>query len=281
MLICEQCRSDDIDLVERLPDGRLKVVCLKCGSTWDHGAATVVPQPRLDTFAEVKRRFPGPDQVAPDRLAVVERLKQEFLRRHPIEDPAVAPYWRRYQEVFSRDGLWDCNPQDLKDFANTTTGAHPGNMSVFNAAWNELGADAAAQRTREAVDYLLYGSDAVQMEDRLTDLIEGRRGLGMRGFRESLLTKVLCIMQPERFLPILIYSSPAGGKREIAKLVYDLELPDAEHVTWTIGRLILWSNDVLVQLAGDGFRNTAHLSEFLWGAKDAIPAYGPDGAARS
>lgn len=31
-------------------------------------------------------------------------------------------------------------------------------------------------------------------------------------------------------LPILTYSSPNGGKKEIAKLVYDLDLPEASRV---------------------------------------------------
>lgn len=75
-------------------------------------------------------------------------------------------------------------------------------------------------------------------------------------------------MQPERFLPILTYSSPAGGKREIAKLVYDLDLPEAARVTWTIGRLILWSNDVLLRLTGHGFVTTQQRSQFLWSTKD-------------
>jgi len=90
----------------------------------------------------------------------------------------------------------------------------------------------------------------------------------MTGFKESLLTKVLCIMQPNRFLPLLTYSSANVGKKEIAELVYDLDLPDASRVQWTIGRLILWSNDVLLQLAGDGFVQTQHISQFLWEAKD-------------
>jgi hypothetical protein len=56
--------------------------------------------------------------------------------------------------------------------------------------------------------------------------------------------------------------------KEVAKLVYDLELPEAAHVQWTIGRLILWSNDVLLHLVGDGFAHMQHVSQFLWETKD-------------
>ncbi len=90
----------------------------------------------------------------------------------------------------------------------------------------------------------------------------------MTGFRESLLTKVLCVMHPERFLPILIYTSKAGGKREIARAVYGLDLPRPEVTSWTRGRLACWSNDLLVGLLGDGFQDLQHASQFLWWAKD-------------
>ena len=261
------CNGDDIDLAEKLDDGRRRVVCLSCGHTWDRGTAKVVAT-RVDTFTEARKRFPGPENVDPARLARVDDLKRESLRLKPEPRPEVVRYWRRYQQVFSPDGLRDCDPQDLKDFANTETGARPGNMSVFNTAWNKLGAENAAQRTRDTIEYLLYGPDSVPMEERLTTLILEERGLGMTGFKESLLTKVLCIMQPYRFLPILTYSSPNVGKREIARLVYDLELPEAARVQWTIGRLIVWSNDVLLHLVGDGFVDTQHASQFLWEAKE-------------
>ena len=90
----------------------------------------------------------------------------------------------------------------------------------------------------------------------------------MTGFKESLLTRVLCVVQPDRFMSILKYTTEAGGKKEIARAVYGLELPAPESVNWTLGRLILWSNDVLHQLVGDGFANQQHAAAFLWWAKD-------------
>ena len=60
----------------------------------------------------------------------------------------------------------------------------------------------ASRRVRDSLKYLLYGPDRLPIEDRLTQLIRGDSGMGMTGFRESLLTKVLCIAYPERFLPI-------------------------------------------------------------------------------
>jgi len=160
----------------------------------------------------------------------------------------------------------------LKSFANTSTGANPGNMSVFNRAWNELGDESAADRFRSVVEYLRRGPDEVPLEDRLSRLIDPEDNVGMTGFRESLLTKVLCIVEPERFLPILIYSSEAGGKRQIAESVFGLSLPPAAAKTsMTRGRVACWSNDLLVRALGDGCVDLQHASSFLWWAKDQTP----------
>lgn len=49
----------------------------------------------------------------------------------------------------------------------------------------------------------------------------------MKGFKESLLTKALCIVDPERYVTILMYTGVAG-KREIARSLWGLEPPDPE-----------------------------------------------------
>ncbi len=89
------------------------------------------------------------------------------------------------------------------------------------------------------------------IEDRLEHLLSGTKPFAMTGFKEALLTRVLCVTYPDRFLTILKYTTEAGGKREIARMVYGLELPSPESVNWTRGRLILWSNDLLLDLAGE------------------------------
>jgi hypothetical protein len=56
-------------------------------------------------------------------------------------------------------------------------------------------------------------------------------------------------------------------KRGSASAVWGLELPDPETTTWAKGRLILWSNDLLLAL-GEGLRHQQHAAEFLCWAKD-------------
>ena len=264
--VCPDCGSADVDLLERLPDTRRHLTCLACQRDWLYGEAVVERVPVGD-YAAARRRFPTVDAVREDVSARTGDLKRQFLHEVPTLDAAVGPYWAQYQQVFSEDGLDQTAPQLLKDFANSSVGANPGNMSVFNTAWNEMGELAAASQVRAAVRYLLYGPENVPIEDRLTRLIHGDGDLGMKGFRESLLTKVLCIMEPDRFLPILMYTGVAG-KREIAQSVYGVSLPSPQATSATPGRLVFWSNDLLRELVGDGFASVQHASEFLWWAKD-------------
>lgn len=266
-LDCSTCQTDDhVVLVELLTGTQRKLKCEQCELEWLRGEPALQRVP-LPTLEDIKKLFPKPGDVDPTKLARANELKAEFLAREPEPDPSVAPYWARYQHVFSAEGLPGANPRDLKDFANSSVGANPGNMSVFNTAWNEMGDAVGAEQVRNAVDYLLRGTSPVDLEDRLTALINDTKSFGMKGFKESLLTKVLCIVYPDRYLTILKYTGVAG-KLEIARSLWGLELPDPEKVNWTIGRLILWSNDLLLALLGEGFRHQQHAAEFLWWARD-------------
>jgi hypothetical protein len=265
---CPECGSAELDLVEVLEDERRRVKCESCGHEWLRGEARVVYKTTA-SIDDLRKRFPSPEDVKPDILDRADLLKQQYLKDHPSSTAQAVEFRERYRQVFSKEGLKDAAPQDLKDFANSSLAGNPGNMSRFNDAWNEMGAEEGAQRVKDAIGYLLYGPDDTFLEDRLTNLIEGRRGFGMTGFREALLTKVLCMVEPTRFLPINKYSGVAG-KKEIAKWVYDLNLPRQETVSWTIGRLIIWSNDLLLELVGSGFSDTEHAAGFLWWAKDEM-----------
>jgi hypothetical protein len=140
-------------------------------------------------------------------------------------------------------------------------------MSGLNRAWKTQGADKAAQKVRDSIEYLLHGPDSLRLEDRLTQLIDGKK-VGFPSFnKEPLLTKVLCVVEPDRFLPILKYSAPTDGKKEIVKLVFELDLPPAEKVAWTIGRLAVWSNDLLRSLIGNDMPDLQQATRFLAWAK--------------
>lgn len=261
--MCPLCTNeDDVTIIGTLDDGRKRAQCSACDFEWDHGEVKVVDPKQATSSVILHGRFPKPEDVTPEARERAERLKAKFLSTvHGEPHPTVAPYWAKYQRVFSAEGLATCDPQDLKDFANLDVGGNLGNMSIFNTAWNAIGADAAAAQTRKVIDHLLRGDGA--LEDRLTALIAGGFAFSIPGFKEALLSKVLAIVQPERFLTIHTYNQ----KATMAKSVYGLDLPSPDSVNWTIGRLIVWSNDLLNTLIGEGFADQQHAGAFLWWAQ--------------
>lgn len=267
LIACPTCHSEDINGTPQT-DSRLLIHCNECGTEWLRGEARRDPaRPAVQTFESLHASFPTPLDVRPDVRERVDALKAEFLldRREP--DPDVEKLRARYQELFSREGLPTAPPEELYEFANSDTVASAGNMSGLNRAWKTQGADRSAQKVRESIEYLLYGPESLRLEDRFTQLVDGKK-VGFPSFnKESLLTKVLCVVEPERFLPVLKYTAPTDGKKEIAKLVFDLDLPPAEKVTWTIGRVAVWSNDLLRSLVGNDIPELHHATQFLAWAK--------------
>ena len=271
LISCFSCHSDDdIHLEGTAPDGSKILRCGDCGHTWSPSAVSTSPKSTRTPYEMAKGRFATAAMVDPGRMTRIDLLKKQFLKRNPQPDAGVADQWARYQQLFSAEGLAACDPQDLRSFATSAIGASAGNTSVFNRGWNRLGAEDAADRIRASVEFLLRGPETTPVEDRLTVLIEDADGTGMPGFKEALLTKVLCVTEPDRFLPILIYGTEDSGKRELTETMFDLHLPKPDSTSMQIGRLATWSNDLLLELAGDGFEGTQHAAAFLSWAKERV-----------
>jgi hypothetical protein len=268
LIACPNCNSEDITGTPQA-DSRLLITCADCGHEWLRGEARRDPgRPAVQTIDSLHAAFPKPADVRFDVRERVGSLIADYKLDHREPDAEAAEFRARYQQLFSPEGLPGATPDDLLTFATSDTLANAGNMSGLNRAWKTQGADKATAKVRESIDYLLRGPDSLRLEDRLTQLIEGKKGLGFPSFnKEPLLTKVLCVVEPERFLPVLRYSAPTDGKKEIAKLVYELDLPPAEKVGWTIGRLVVWSNDLLRSLVGNDIPDLQHAAQFLAWAK--------------
>jgi hypothetical protein len=269
LIACPKCNSEDINGKPQ-PDSRLLIHCNDCGNEWLRGEARRDPaRPAVQTIDSLHAEFPTPAAVRHEIRDRVAMLQSEFLLDRPEPDPEVTEYRARYQELFSREGLFTAPADDLLHFANSTTIAGPGNMSGLNRAWKTQGPEKAAQQVRQSIEHLLYGPETVRLEDRLTQLIEGKKGLGFPSFnKEPLLTKVLCVVEPDRWLPVLRYSAGTDGKKEIAKLVFDLDLPPAAKSSWTIGRLATWSNDLLRSLVGNDIPDLQVATQFLMWARN-------------
>jgi hypothetical protein len=268
LITCPTCASEDINGTPQ-PDSRLLIHCNDCGHEWLRGEARRDPaRPAVRTIDSLHAAFPTAADVRPDVRERVMLLQSEFLLERPEPDPLVEAYRERYAALFTREGLRTATPDQLLHFANSTTVADPGNMSGFNRAWKTAGPDKAAGQVRGSIEHLLFGPESLPLEDRFTSLVDGtKKGLGFPSFKESLLTKVLCVVEPERFLPVVKYTAAAGGKKELAKVVFELDLPPVEKGAWTIGRLAVWSNDLLRSLVGNDIPDLHQAARFLQWAK--------------
>ena len=269
LIACPKCNSEDINGTPQA-DSRLLIHCNECGTEWLRGEARRDPgRPAVQTIDSLHAEFPTASAVRHEIRERVAILESEFLLNRPEPDPEVDGVPRPLPGAVQPRGPVDGAADDLLHFANSNTIASPGNMSGLNRAWKTQGQDKAAHQVRQSIEYLLYGPESLRLEDRLTQLIEGKKGLGFPSFnKEPLLTKVLCVVEPDRWLPVLKYSAAADGKKEIAKLVFDLDLPPAAKTSWTIGRLATWSNDLLRSLVGNDIPDLQLATQFLAWAKN-------------
>lgn len=278
LIVCPLCvREDDVHLIRTLDDGRKEARCDDCDFTFVFGAPVegkkvVTPRKRSSSprasapsvvpISVVARRFPTVDDVELVGRQRGDLLKQQFLATVPYEpDGLVTPHWTKYRWVFSADGLEKVAIADLKYFADSPIGGSTGDPAAFDKAWVLLGELEAARRIRAVTTHLLRG--AGDLEDRLTTLVDGSFAQSMPGWDEPLLTKTLAVSDPLRFVPAYTYEQ----KKRWAQDVYGIELPVVDDASLTIGRLSVWSNDLLVELAGDGFDDLHHVAAFWrWAA---------------
>jgi hypothetical protein len=285
-------------------DGRNRMRCTACGHEWLLGSRPVSPHaasarrpttpvPRSRPAAggtrgqraagatagsrpaappappRVPARLPTIDDLDDEAHTRLNRLKAEYRRRPRRMEPDVADHRRLYELAFSEAGLPHVEPQLLKGFALSPVLAPTGNTSAFTREWNRLGDRDAARHFREVVEYLLRGPETLTLEDRFAELMDPRSPHGMTGVRESVLTRVLCVAEPERWLPITVYAGAADdGKREIAERVLGLAMPAPDKQPRSVARLAGWSNDLLVDAVGPGFDDLDHVAAFLDWARE-------------
>jgi hypothetical protein len=270
LIVCPLCvREDDVHLLRTLPDGRKEAECRDCAFTFTYGsptpeakpaaprrASTRAPRvvvPRVEPLASVKRRFPTADLAAPDALQRAEELKREFLAEPYVADAAGESSRAKFRWVFSEAGLEKAVISDLRLFVTEAVA----DSTELDKAWLLLGELESGRRVRAMFTHLLRGPG--ELEDRLTALLDGSFGQAMPGVGEPALTRALAVSDPDRFLPIDTYEQ----KRDLASAVYDLQLPTFDEASFTAGRLAVWGNDLLVELAGDGFEDLHHAARFL------------------
>ena len=303
-LACPSCEEAAAEYVGMADDGRNEMRCTACGHHWLLGAKPVSPRavapkpapkaprapagrsggsrtttttrsaaPSAPAAPPVAVRFPTLDDVPDEALRRLAALKAAWPRARPRPDPYAADFRRLHELMFSRAGLPHTEPGQLRDFVTSDVLALSGNTTSFAREWRRLGDRDASRRFRGVVEYLLRGengedddsADDLPLPDRFTALAEGRSEYAMGGVREPVLTRILAVARPERFLPVLTVDGGSGGegKRELARSVLRLELPAVDRSRHTVGRVACGSNDLLVDALGAGFVDLDDAAAFL------------------
>lgn len=268
MRTCPRCSSSDLDRVERLGGDATILKCLTCGNQWQHGIPPEPAEAGLTQEQRLRAKFPTATDIDPSRWATLRSLAAE----HGFApDPDEEAFKQHYQGVFQPESLSVMTLQDFMKFCGERGGGEGGFANIGPAQWAveaslaEMGEEAFLNGVREAIEYLLY-NDRRPLEQRFTDLVDGKRSPAMSGIREAVLTKVLVAAMPDQFFPLLVFDSPDGsGKRQIALAILGLTLPARDRAGWTIGRLAIWSNDLFVDVGrGLGFENLQAAGHFIW-----------------
>lgn len=267
LIACPTCSSDDDIDVARVDQGTKTLRCGECGATWVHRAEEPRALGGRSAFDRARGRFATADMVPAERRRIVSRMKTRFLRTEQREHHVDDDVWADYRPMLTQEGLGVAAPGELREFSRRSAAQH-GRPMVLRRAWDTLGEEEAARRTVVSLTYLLHGPIDVPLEDRLTNLLVHGVEDGIAGLSEVFYMHVLHVASPARFLPGLGYDTADVGKRDVARLVFGLSLPKVDPTAMQIGRMATWSNDLLVDLAGPGFRDTTQVAAFLTWARD-------------
>lgn len=249
---CERCGGENIELTSSMPDGRKRFRCSDCRHFWwSKGGRRAAGGAHKD--------FPRTEPLTPEEADVRFRSLLTRFRGEGLGPSDDERAWRdRYRALFARDALEGAPAQDLRAFASARQVANPGPMSVLTKSWDEMGDETAVSQMRRTLVHLLHGEGA--LEDRATAVVEGRDGLGFAGFRETLTTKVLCVAEPERFIPILS-AKGKSGKLPYLQHVFGVAAEPPKDAS--VGHLIVWSNEQLAERLRGEFPDLLDAAYFL------------------
>jgi hypothetical protein len=229
-------------------------------------------RPSEEEFQEAL--MPSLKGPAHDRAWLEERFEEWSKGRQLPDDDEVHHLAMRaeFAGLLSEESLASPEDFDLDLFRKLLADnyGHPGHQSNLNRYLQEEGGAGVARLT-EAISHLLYGDE--DEAARLDAVADPESGLRVFGLGESVLTKCLSIVFPERWLPLFMYGSSEGkGKEDILGLL-EAGIENAEALS--MGERAVRSNDALRELTeplapGEPWAQAA----FLWWLR----TYGTDAA---
>jgi 5-methylcytosine-specific restriction protein B len=145
---------------------------------------------------------------------------------------------------------------------NSSVYGAAGPQSILNITLRDAN-DAEWERFLMAVDYLLW-DHADPIESRIDRVLDDD-DLGFRGFKDSVVMKLLAVCQPGRFLPVFPFTGDHGKARMLKSL--GLSVPSLSTLA---GQRQIESNDALRQLTEPLFPGDAWAqAQFLYWLLDS------------
>lgn len=250
---CPSCSSNRVSLVMTSATGN-RYRCDACRHGWRTGGRRVGS---AGSRAKANSSFPA--DITLDGAESEARF-QTLLERYRIvggspSDAEIA--WRAEAAKSFAAGNIDSVPTSLfHELSDGTEVASTGRQMAFRKNWATLGDDAATEQARRTVAHLLHGDGDVAQ--RLDDVFEMRNGIGMPGLKEALVTKILAIVEPETYLPILT----TKGKLEFLQHVWGVR--EVAVKKDPLAKTVLWSNALLADRLRATFPDLLHAAHFLW-----------------
>lgn len=183
------------------------------------------------TLAELAEQFRKERPYPNDRDARHRQEREVWAERLQPENLAALDY-EVFRRIYNSDAYGGTGPQ-----ANL-------NVTLRDAS------DAEWERFLSTVEYLLWHED--DPVDRRIDRVLDDRDLGFRGFKDSVVMKLLAICHPERWLPVF----PFTGKKGKAAVLQQLGLA-APSLADRAGARHLSANDAIRALTESLFPGDA------------------------
>ena len=152
--------------------------------------------------------------------------------------------------------------QTLRRLYNSNVYGSPGPQSILNVTLRDA-SEAEWERFLSALDYLLW-DEADSLETRIDRVLDDD-DLGFRGFKDSVVMKLLAVCRPDRVLPVF----PFTGDHGKARMLKELGLP-IPALSVRAGQRQMESNDALRQLTEPLFPDDAWAqAQFLYWLLDS------------
>jgi 5-methylcytosine-specific restriction protein B len=146
----------------------------------------------------------------------------------------------RWAERLRSESLPTLDTETFRRLYNSGVYGGAGPQSILNVTLRDA-AEAEWERFLMTVDYLLW-DQAESIETRINRVLDDK-DLGFRGFKDSVVMKLLAVCHPDRVLPVF----PFTGDHGKARMLKDLGL-SVPPLSASAGRRQVESNDALRQL---------------------------------